>query len=1127
MPAASKAAQVGQERYLASPLVVDPEYGKHYTAAHRETEAEGVLHAVERRAECHARALERLTPVVLPDEEIIGRKTRFIRGAPAYCHYACGYVLRELDSLAQEEAQDAVSSVGEGGGIARGKELAAQRDSAFVTFGKKFLIAKSDVPVLRACAEYWRGKCMQDTGDRLWKRHYPQAEYITKGWSSVLFTAAHDPAPDGRCVLDFETALTQGLDAIAADCEARANAEHVTDHASAERVHFWRAAARTLRATVAWARNYGREAARVAALPETSEADRQRLLEIAARCEHVPAKPPRDFSEAVQAFWFIYLAGHLEGANLGYSPGRFDQYMLPFFCADKSLSRERALELLECLRVKMTELEYVASFAWEGLGSGNLFQNMILGGLDEDGRPADNELSLLVLQAAINCRTTQPTLSVWYDPCLSDKFLMKAAECVKTGLGFPAWFNFKTFAAHEAEATGLPLRTIRKYAAMGGCTEPVLGGMSFGVVQAGFINLCKVLELAMHGGKDPRTGLQFEPQTPIPQTAEELTKAFEIHLEVAIRSWTGYWNYAMAAHREVCMLVYTSALTRDCIARGKGLDDGGAVVNCTPTTLSSGLVNVVNSLSAVRMLVDEQKLCTMDELRTVLLANWAGERGAALHEAALRAPKWGNDDDRADTYFVRFFDRYCGIVKKQINYLGQPYDPSMLAISTHAPFGRACLATPDGRNAGQTLADGVTSPYPGTDVSGPFSVLLSASKVDHTKIRGGLHNMKLHPSAVRGARGSRKLLSLIASYFRSTNAFQIQFNIVDSAVLRDAQQHPERYRDLIVRVAGFSAYFVELSRPIQDEVIARTEHDLPGSETAGDHADGAIEVDDDDDDDDTRGAQGAVKGTIFNIQDFALHDGPGVRTTLFLKGCPMRCKWCCNPESQRFEIEDMTPADGGDDKTKSTVGRIVAAAEVVESIRAKSRFLTSDRADSTGEGGVTLSGGEPLAQPAFVRALVALLTRAGIPVAIETSGQWRWDDVADVFPKLSLVYFDIKAGTAATHHATTGVDGLLPAANLARVIRTIGSQRVVVSVPVVHGANDTDEEAAGIATIVLGAGAHRMRLLPYHALGAGKYKRLGREAHTFEPVTQQTLERLKTFFVSKGLECNIVGSASK
>jgi indoleacetate decarboxylase len=474
------------------------------------------------------------------------------------------------------------------------------------------------------------------------------------------------------------------------------------------------------------------------------------------------------------------------------------------------------------LRVKMTEIEYVASFSWEGLGSGNLYQNMIIGGTDENGKKGDNELSMLILQAAINCQTTQPTLSVWYNDTLSEEFLLKAVECIKTGCGFPAFFNLKVYIQHELQKSGLPLSVIRKYAAMGGCTEPTMEGMSYGVVQPGFINQMKLFELAMYGGIDPKTGIQFD-KTKIPTTYSELMSAYKFHLKNAIRNWQSYWNYVMAAHRQTCNLIYSSVLVRDCIEKGISLDDGGAICNGTPTTLSTGMVNVVNSMSAVKKLVEDKKICKLEELRKACSKNWVGYE--TLRRKAFDAPKWGNNDDYVDKIYEEIFNDYCNYVVEQNNYLGKPYDPSMLAISTHTPFGKVCQATPDGRYAGESLCDGVTSPFPGTDITGPISVLLSAGKIDHTRIRGGLHNMKFHPSVLRGIQGSKKLLAMVKSYF-GYPSFQIQFNVVDSSLLKDAQKYPENYRDLIVRVAGFSAFFVELSKSIQDQIIARTEHTL-------------------------------------------------------------------------------------------------------------------------------------------------------------------------------------------------------------------------------------------------------------------------------------------------------------
>ncbi len=804
-----------KRRYLDAPLVVDLEYISLLTESHRRTDGMEVL---ERRAEDHAFALERLTPVIHAGDRIVANKTRFIRGAVPYLNYAAGPFLREIRKQEQDAQQKNIDQ-GQGGGIARAREEAGEK--GYQVLSGKFLISDEDMERFKGLCEYWEDKCMMEVGDRLWKKEFPQARFIEDGWTINLYTAPHDPCPEGRLILDFETALTKGYRSIIEEIGQKIAAFRPGDLKEGAKLHFWRGAKRVLEGALRFAENYAVEAERLAA-SEHDPARHQELLDIAETCRHVPALPPRTFREAVQSYWFTYILGHLEGAHLGFSPGRLDQILHPYFVRDEGVCWDEAVGWFEELFVKMTQVEYIASLSWQGLGHGNLYQNCILGGLDEHGSGADNELSLAILQAQINMQMTQPTLSVWYDDALSRPFLIKAVECVKTGVGYPAFFNLKTFVAHELAASGLGVETIRKHAAMGGCTEPVLGGMSYGVVQAGFVNHGKLMDLVMNDGADPVTGVRLFAPRPL-EAYEDVERSYLEKMRPAVRHWQQYWNYVMAAHRQTVPLVFCSAFVKDCIGRGRCMDDGGAVHNGTPTTLSSGLVNVANSLAVIKRLVFEEKACTLQELKAALDANWEGHE--ALRHKALSVPKWGNDDGFVDAIFLRLFDEYCGWVKGQENYLGKPYDPSMLAISTPVPFGKACAASPEGRRAGEPLADGVTSPYPGTDTQGPTAVVRSSLKVDHTKIRGGLLNLKFHPSSLRGDRGSNNLLALIKTYFDGPG-FHVQFNVVDSAMLKDAQAHPESYRDLVVRVAGFSAYWVEMSKALQDQVIWRTEHGL-------------------------------------------------------------------------------------------------------------------------------------------------------------------------------------------------------------------------------------------------------------------------------------------------------------
>lgn len=804
-----------KERYLESPLMVDIEYIKLLTESHKQTDGWQIL---ERRAANHAFALEHITPVIHTNDRIAGNKTRFIRGAIPYANYAAQPFLKEMRKQSQDAQSEHVGQ-GKGGGIAKVYEEAEKKGLEVIS--GKFLISKEDLAEFKAICEYWEDKCFMEQGDRLWKTHFENAGFIEDGWKIGLYTAPHEPCPEGRLILDYETALKKGYNAIIKQIEEKIANFHPENIQDSSKLNFWRAAIIVLKGAIRFAMNYSEEAERMAKV-EKDPKRRSELLEQAAICKRVPSEPPQNFREAIQSFWFTYLLGHIEGSHLGYSPGRLDMVLFPYYKNDPSITFDEAVALFEELFVKMTQIEYIASLSWQGLGHGNLYQNLILGGIDETGEKVNNEVSLAILQAQINMQMTQPTLSVWYDEKLDEAFLMKAAECIKTGVGYPAVFNQKTYIQHEHKTSKLPLEIIRKYSAIGGCTEPTLQGMAYGIVQAGFVNHGKIIDLMMNDGVDPNTGTRMFEKREL-KTYEDIRMYYIDIMHAAVRNWQQYWNYVMIAHSYTVPLVFCSVFVHDCIERGKCMDEGGAVLNQSMTTLSSGMVNVANSMAVIKKLCFDDKICSFNELKEAVNKNWEGYN--KLRQAAQAVPHWGNDDDYADNIYLELFDEYCTWVRKQNNYLGYPYDPSMLAISTPVPFGKVCAAFPDGRLSGAALADGVTSPFPGTDTCGPTAVIRSSSKVDHTQIRGGLLNLKFHPSALKGEKGSKNLIALIITYFEKPG-FHVQFNVVDSRMLRDAQEHPENYRDLVVRVAGFSAYWVEMSKALQDQVILRTEHNM-------------------------------------------------------------------------------------------------------------------------------------------------------------------------------------------------------------------------------------------------------------------------------------------------------------
>ncbi|MEF9985957.1 MAG: pyruvate formate lyase family protein [Bacteroidales bacterium] len=800
-----------KKRYLISPLMVDIEYIKHLTASHKKSEHLDIL---LRRATDHAYAMSNVTPVIHDQDRLLGNKTRFIRGAIPYLNYASDPFIREIKNEVQD-AQSKHNEQGKGGGIEKSLEMAVEKGYAVVS--GKFLMTQEEYKEFKELCSYWEGKSFMDLGNALWKKNFANANYITDGWDIGMFTAPHEPCPEGRIILDYEYVLKTGYAAIIEQIRQK-----MSDNAEDEQGQkFWAAAIVSINGAIDFIQNYATEAQRLADTCHNS-VRQQELFEQASICSKIATKPAYTFREAIQLYWFTYLIGHMEGSHMGYSPGRLDYVLAPYLKQDTTTSLEMAVSLFEELFVKMTQIEYIASLSWQGLGHGNMYQNAILGGIDENGERVDGSTSLAILQAQINMQMTQPTISVWYHEKNSEEFHLKAIECVKTGVGYPAFFNQTTYIAHEQKISGLPLDIIQKYSAVGGCTEPTLQGCSYGIVQAGFVNNGKILDLTLNDGVDPFTGKRMFESREV-TTYEELRRYCLDIMSNTIHNWQEYWNIVMEAHKVSVPLVFCSALVNNCIERGRSMDHGGALLEQSITTISSGMVNLSNSFAVIKKLVYDDKVITLNELKQAIHANWEGYD--ALRRKALDVPHWGNDDDYCDDIFVDFYKEYCRIVRAQNNFLGKPYDPTMLAISTPVPFGRVCEAFPDGRYRFEPIADGVTSAFPGTDLNGPTAVIRSCCKVDHTEMRGGLLNLKFHPSAIKGENGSRNLLALMKTYF-SKNTFHVQFNIVDSNMLRDAQLNPDKYRDLVVRVAGFSAYWVEMSKALQDQVIWRTEHDL-------------------------------------------------------------------------------------------------------------------------------------------------------------------------------------------------------------------------------------------------------------------------------------------------------------
>ncbi len=823
-----------KEMFLNAQVLIDPQAALLYTEGWKNADGQPFL---IRRARALRYVLENITPVINDHELLVMQKTRYLRGAIPYTSYSQKF-FKHLIAGSDKERGDESTIAGGGGFTSQGKEDIRQ----IGIFG----IHEKDVLELLNDCEYWEGRCIEDVSEDFMRENYPEYDFLQRCFAAFIFPPSVVSIMEGRWIPAYDMVIERGLEDIIRECKEKIRETKLQGWELSEKVIFWRAVIIGCQGALAWVDNYRRLAEEQAQL-HPDPVRRSELAEIAAVLRQVPRYPARNFKEALQAAWTAHLLIHLECPVVGLSPGRWGQILHPYYKRDLEtgvLTKEKALEMLEVMRFKFECIEFVSPRSWAALASMNLFQHLVVGGLNQDGKPAENELEHLILEAGMTYESCQPTLGILVDPKTSHAFLLKAAECTKIGTGYPAWFNNQIALQHLLwchQEEGVTLEDARM-CGMGGCVELQMQGNCHGICHPAFINQLKILECLLNKGIDPRTDARVFDDPGEFNSYDDLWKVWSSAQRKVVHCYEDYWSYVMACHRHGQTLVFGSAFLRDCIEKGKDLDHNGARYNRTVTILCSGNVNVANSLAALKKCVYDDRLYTLDETCEGLRENFGyrrvdreskfsfleqekiSNRWEALHRALLDAPKYGNDDDYVDQIFIDIWDAYNQAVTSQKSYLGLDWVSAALSISSHGPFGRVTGATPDGRLAGVTLADAIQSPFPGTDVMGPLALLRSAAKLDPVKMRSVQLNMKIHPSAVKGIDGSNKLITLIKKFFE-LGGYHIQFNIVDSRLLRDAQKHPEKYRSLIVRVAGFSAYWVELSKAIQDEIIVRTEYE--------------------------------------------------------------------------------------------------------------------------------------------------------------------------------------------------------------------------------------------------------------------------------------------------------------
>lgn len=626
----------------------------------------------------------------------------------------------------------------------------------------------------------------------------------------------------GETTAGYEWLIREGLSGIISVIEKRRSELDLTVPGHYEKDYYLEAMLIAAEGIIALARRYAAEAERLALL-EKNPRRKEELLEIARVCRRVPEHPARTFREALQSFYFYHTCIFMEQNAASYNPGRMDQYLWPYYKADLEAGRitpEEAQELLDCLWVKFSEPCLFQDAVTAEFAAGYpMFQNVCVGGVDHAGRDAVNDLSYMMLQATMDVQLYQPSLSVRYNMAKNpNSFLRKVVELISLGTGFPAFHNDEV-GIRMVMNKGVPLKEAYDWNPCG-CVETNLSGRMRQYTALADINLGSVVEFALLDGKNRKSGRYIGARTGNPldfKTYEEFLGAVKEQIRYVTRV------VVKGSHviDEICMNRPVPALSltfKECIQKAKDYAWGGAKYNVGNGIILIGVADLINSLAAIRHIVYNTRQATMAEILDALDRDFEGcER---IHRLCLAAPKYGNDDPLVDDIAADIFTFIADEIEKYSSKFGR-MTPGILPVSGNTPFGLEVGALPSGRRAWKPLADGV-SPSGGTDFNGPTAVLKSVANIPHDRfVQGTLLNMKVEPDMLSTENGITQMMALLKSMC-SLGVFHVQFNVIDGEKLRRAQKYPEEYKGLLIRVAGYTAYFVELGKDVQDEIIGRT-----------------------------------------------------------------------------------------------------------------------------------------------------------------------------------------------------------------------------------------------------------------------------------------------------------------
>ena len=801
------------------------------TESYKETENEPI---VKRRALAFAHILKNIPIIIRPEELIVGSSTIAPRGCQTYPEFSWEWLEAEFDTVETREADP-------------------------------FFISEETKKALREIHPYWKGKTSSELATSLMA-----PETLMAIRHNVFTTGNYFYNGVGHITVKYGEVLEIGMEGLIRKAAEELAHMNVGDADYPAKHELLEAMIISCHAVILYAQRYAELAEKMAG--ETADpARRAELLQIASNCRRVPAKGATSFMEACQSFWFVQQLLQLESSGHSISPGRFDQYMYPYYKADLDagkITRDQAQEYVDCIFVKLNDLNKCRDGeSAKGFAGYSLFQNLCVGGQDEEGRDATNDLSFICIWASHHVFLPMPSLSIRVWNLTPHELMHEACRLTRTGIGLPAYYNDEAIIPALMNR-GISLAEARNYSVIG-CVEPQVPGKTMGWHDAAFFNMCRPLEFVFSNGMDKgeqasiRTGELSDFHT-----FEDFWNAYKAQMEYQISLLVNSDNSIDVAHATKIPLPWLSCMVDDCMKRGLTTEQGGAVYNFTGPQCF-GIANAADSLYAIRELVYKQKKYTLQDFKEAMDDNFgkgfdeisvreasveivnnlraAGKEPTAREVAQIVArvkgaevspekkkkyqkmldcidalPKYGNDIEEVD-YFARDVAYlYTRPLEKYKNPRGGMFHAGIYPVSANVPLGAQTGATPDGRLAHTPVADGI-GPMAGRDVNGPTATANSVARIDHMIASNGtLLNQKFHPSALEGEKGLNDFESLIRTFF-DQKGMHMQFNVVDRQTLLDAQAHPENYRHLVVRVAGYSALFTTLSKSLQDDIIRRTE----------------------------------------------------------------------------------------------------------------------------------------------------------------------------------------------------------------------------------------------------------------------------------------------------------------